>query len=112
LVAQWLQASGVFERGSRIMDRAGTNDDQQAVILPVQDVVDGLARLGDELFHRRTGDREKAHQVFGWRQHGDVLDAFVVGLAGSVCWVLLPGVEIGFGVHRGLLVLEMKVGNR
>ena len=38
---------------------------------------------GDQRFHRRAADREEADQVFGRRQHGDVLDAFVVGLGWS-----------------------------
>jgi hypothetical protein len=36
----------------------------------------------DQRLDRRAADREKADQMFRRGQHVDVLDAFVVGLAG------------------------------
>jgi hypothetical protein len=35
LLAQVLQAAGVVHRGGRVVDRAGPDDDQQAVVMPV-----------------------------------------------------------------------------
>ena len=37
----------VVDRGVRIMDRAGADDDGQAVVVAVQDVVQGRARRAD-----------------------------------------------------------------
>jgi hypothetical protein len=45
-------------------------------------------------------DRKKTNEVFWGRQHGDVLDALVIGLAGSVGRVG----DGGFGLHGGLLI--------
>jgi hypothetical protein len=66
------------------VDGARADHHQQAVVLAVEDAADGLARVW--LMSDSTGvppDREEADQVFGRRQHGDVLDAFVVGPAGA-----------------------------
>jgi hypothetical protein len=46
--------------------------------------VDALAGFGDQTFNRGTGNWKEADQVFRGRQHGDVLDALVVGLAGLI----------------------------
>jgi hypothetical protein len=45
-----------------------------------------------------------------WRwEHGDVLDAFVVGLACTVGGIRIPALRgSGFGVHRGLLGLKKR----
>ena len=66
------------------MDGAGADHHQQAVILTVHDVVDGLAGVGNQLLDSRALDRKEADQVLGRRQHGDVLDALVVGLTGGI----------------------------
>jgi hypothetical protein len=45
--------------------------------------------------------------MFWWGEHGDVLDAFVVGLASSVGSIRIPAVRGGgFGVHRRLLEIK------
>ena len=78
------QALGVFDGGCRVVDGTRANHHQQTVVLPGHDLVNVLARLGNQRFHGGAADGEKANQVFGRREHGDVLDAFVVGLAGFV----------------------------
>ena len=94
------------------MDRARADDDQQAVVLAVHDLGDGLAGLGNQGFRGRAGNREKADQMFWGREHGDVLDAFVVGLASAVGGIRIPALGgCGFGVHRGLLRLK-KTGEK
>ena len=65
LIAQRLQAAGVFQRGGRVVDRAGADDDEQTVVLAMHDVVDVFAGLGDQLFHGRTLDGKEANQMFG-----------------------------------------------
>ena len=84
MVALFFEALGIVQRGHRVVDRAGADDDQQPVIFAVHDVLDALAGGGDQGFHRRAADREKTDQMFGGRQHGNVLDTFVVGNAGAV----------------------------
>ena len=79
-----LEAAGVLQRRRRVVDGTGADDHQQAVVLAAHDLVDAVARSADQGFHGGTPDGEKADQVFRRRQHGDVLDAFVVGLAGAV----------------------------
>jgi hypothetical protein len=51
--------------------------------------VDGLAGFGNQLFHGRTLNGEEANQMFGRRQHGDVLDTLIVGLTGvfNMAWI-------------------------
>jgi cobaltochelatase CobN len=46
LVAQRPQAAGVVQRGGRVVDRAGADDHQQAVVLAGHDVVDGCGGCG------------------------------------------------------------------
>ena len=75
------------------MDGAGADDDQQAVIGSGHDVVDGVAGVGNQLFNGCALDREKADQMLGRWQHGNVLDAFVIGNAGTV------GAGVDFGGH-------------
>ena len=65
LIAQRLQAAGVFQRGGRVVDRAWADDDEQTVVLAMHDVVDVFAGLGDQLFHWRTLDGKEANQMFG-----------------------------------------------
>jgi len=109
LLAQGLQTTGVIEGRGRVMDRAGADDDQQAVVLAVNDFLNGFAGLRDQGFRRRARDRKKADQMFwGW-EHGDVLDAFVVGLASTVGGIRIPALRgCSFGVHRGLLRLKKR----
>ena len=87
---------------SGIMNRAGANDDEQAIVFAMHDALDIFARLGNQLFDRRAGNGEKANQMFWRREHGDVLDAFVVGLAGLVDLARIPGFALRFGFigHR------------
>jgi hypothetical protein len=75
----------VFHGGGRVVDRAGPDHHQQAVVLAGHDAAecgDGCAEISDS--NRRAADGEKADQMFRRRQHGNVLDAFVVGVAGAV----------------------------
>ena len=114
LVTQGLEPTRIVQRGSRIVNGARANHDQQALVLAVQDVVDALPGLADQLFHVRAANREEADQVFGRRQHGNVFNAFVICLAGAVGWTLMPSIwrNSGGGLcgHRGLLdqSFEMK----
>ena len=109
-----LEATGVVDGSGRIVDGARADHHQQAVVLAGHDVVDAAAGVGNEPFGRRAADREEPDQVFGRREHGDVLDALVVGLAGLVDGVRIPGLAGGGGLggHRGLLpgVLDMNEG--
>ena len=67
LLAQGLQAAGVVECCGRVVDGAGANDDQQAVVLTVHDLLDGFAGVGDQGLRGRPCNREKADQMF-WRR--------------------------------------------
>ena len=86
-----LQAARVLQCGGRIVDRARTDHDEEPIVLARHDVVNVLASLCDQRLDRRAANREKADQVLGRRQHGDVLDTFVVGLAGFVD-AAVPGI--------------------
>jgi hypothetical protein len=66
------------------MNGTRTHDHQQAVVFARHDFVDALTGFGDQTLNRGTGNRKKANQMFWGRQHGDVLDALVVGLAGLI----------------------------
>ena len=61
------QATGVFERRGGIVDRARSDDDDQARIAAVNDVAE-LAALGVDELRRGIGDRQVGEQRFG-RQH-------------------------------------------
>jgi hypothetical protein len=63
------------------MNGARADDYQQAIVFARHDVVNFAARLRNQGFNRCARNGEKAHQMFWGRQHGDVLDAFVIGLA-------------------------------
>src|SRR2546427_8818847 len=82
-------------RSRRIVDGAGADDDQQAVILASHDVVDGAAGVADRGFDGRTADGEEANEVLGRGQHGDVLDTCVVGLASLLGTAAIPGIGEG-----------------
>ena len=45
------------------MDGARANDDKQAIVFAMHDVVDIFAGLGDQLFHRRALNRKEANQM-------------------------------------------------
>ena len=66
------------------MDGARPHHHQQAVVFTRHDFVDALARFGDQALDSGTRNGEEADQMFRGRQHGDVLDALVIGLAGLV----------------------------
>ena len=90
-----LEASCVLQRSSRVVDGARPDHHQQTIVLPVHDLVNGLAGARNQLLDGGALDREEADQVLGGRQNGDVLDALVIGLAG--------GVRAGAGVESGRL---------
>ncbi|MEY3446971.1 MAG: hypothetical protein RIR45_1726 [Pseudomonadota bacterium] len=48
------------------------------------DVVNTVARGADQCLDLGAANGEKADQMLGGWQHGDVLDTFVIGLAGAV----------------------------
>jgi hypothetical protein len=48
------QAAGVVERGGGVVNGAGANHHQQAVVIARHDVVDVLAGLADQPFNRRA----------------------------------------------------------
>jgi len=69
-------------------------------------MLDVLAGLGDQRLHRRAADGEEADQMLGRRQHGDVLDTFVVGLAGFLD-AAVPGIAGGgVGDRHGCFLVE------
>jgi iron complex outermembrane receptor protein len=72
------QAARILHRGLRIVDRARADHDHQAVVLAVQDAVQGRARPRCGLF-RHGRHREFADQVRGRRQFLHFADAQVVG---------------------------------
>ena len=49
LVGQLLQPGGIFHGGVRIVDRAGANHHEQAMVLAVQNITDGLAAADHSL---------------------------------------------------------------
>ena len=107
--AQLLQAAGIVERGGHVMDGARADDHQQAVILAPHDVVNGAAGVLHQLLHRRAMNGEETDQVVGRRQHGQALEAGVVGLAGLVgrlgkpgCVVRLAGGHEGNSLHKAV----------
>ena len=72
------QAVCVVARRHRVMDRAGADDHDEAIVHAVQDPVDGLARTAHDIGRgRRAG--KFAHQMGGRRDFGDRADAQVVG---------------------------------
>ena len=97
-LAQRLEAAGVVQRGGGVVNGAGADDHEQPVIRAPHDAARALARGGHQGFGVRAVDGEKADQVFGRGQHGNVLDAFVVSRAG-----FLVGQTPGRGIagHRG-----------
>ena len=114
LFALGLQTARVVQRSSGVVDRARAHHHQQAVVLTGHDFGNALAGLADQFFDSSAGNGKEADQMFGWRQHGDVLDALVVGLAGLV----IDGrIRIfGMGFHERLLencnCVKDKFGNK
>ena len=96
-----LQAVGVFDGGVRIVDGAGANHHQQPVVGAGHDVVDVLAGGRNQRLHSGSLDREEADEMFRRRQHGDVLDTFVVGNSGFLD-VAVPGIAgvAGLCIHE------------
>ena len=97
VVALLLQALRVLQRCLGIMDRAGADDDQQAVILATHDLLDGLAGVAHQFFNRGALDREEADQVFGRGQHGQALDAGVVSRSSLVGRLRIQSRVAGLG---------------
>ena len=102
-----LERAGVLQRSHRIVDGARANDDQHAVIGARHDVLNVVARGGDQRLDGRAADGEEADEMFRRWQHGDVLDAFVIGTAGAVVGAGLAAVtlvalpRLGAGSQRG-----------
>ncbi len=87
------QATGVVEGGSRIVNRAGADHHQQAVVLAVQDAVRGLAGLGDGAGDH-AGRRRLADHLGGRAQRREAFDSKIFGGSG----------------HHGSGVLEDRAG--
>ena len=83
VVGERFQATGVVEPGSRVMDRAGADHNEQSVILAIKHVAQRLTALPDR-FYRLVRERHVGVNVFG-RRHGvetgdvDVFDVRQVG---------------------------------
>jgi len=89
----------VLEGRHGIVDRAGADDDEQAVVGTLEDAANALARGGDQRLHGRVLDRKEADQVFRrWQQH-HVDDVLVVGARGAVVAANFVAVSDGFGGH-------------
>ncbi len=85
LVTQWAQALRVLHRRHRVVDRAGPDHHRQAVVAPVQDLVQRSARVGhgfggaliagqqrQQLRRRCEGFDLADTQVIGHRRHNSV----------------------------------------
>ena len=68
----------VVARGVDVVDRAGSHDHQQPVVLVAKQPVDRLPTLGDR-GRRLLGDRVLLHQDGGWDERAQPLDPEVVG---------------------------------
>jgi cobaltochelatase CobN len=78
LVGHGVQPGGVLDGRVGIVDRARPDDDQQAVVAPVQDVR-GLLAPARHAGGALLGERELLHQDGRRQQRADVLDTEVVG---------------------------------
>ena len=76
--AQGGEAGGVVDRGLGIVDRAGADDDEQAIVGPVQDRVDGVARAHHDAGGGQ-GARNLPHHLLGRTQFFQFADAKIVG---------------------------------
>lgn len=89
LVGQGAQAARVLQGRLGVVDRAGTDDDEQPVGLAAQDADDLVARGGDGR-GRGLGLRDQRLQFGGRRQGREALDAEVFGAAGhGICTISL-----------------------
>ena len=104
------QLPGVVDGRGRVVDRARPHDDKQAVVAAGHDVGNGRTGAADQAFDGRTPDREKADQMLRRWQHGDVLDAFVIGLTGLVERTRIPRLAGGRwgSIHDGLLGRDLR----
>ena len=84
LFAQGGEALGVVYGGDGIVDRAGADDDQQAVVGPVQDGVDGVARRHHHP-RRGQGARYLAHHLLRRTQFFQFANSKIVGGAQHGC---------------------------
>src|SRR5699024_627818 len=87
LGAQVREASGVVEPRLRVVDRAGADDDQQAVVGAGEHVADLLAVRGD-LGGGDAGQRHLGAELGGGGQRGEARDVAVGG-------------DVGVGLHGG-----------
>ncbi|GAA0031110.1 hypothetical protein BROWWM01_52420 [Bradyrhizobium ottawaense] len=79
-LAQAREPLGIFERGLGVMHRAGADHDQQAVVLAIEDCVDGVTRSHH---HARRGERPRdfAHHLIRRAQLFQFADTKIVGRA-------------------------------
>jgi hypothetical protein len=82
LLDEGLKLFSILERSLGMMDGAGPDDDEQAIILAVQNVGGLFASLRNE-FGRRLRNREVVVENCGRYQRVDALDAQVVGGRGA-----------------------------
>jgi hypothetical protein len=59
------QLAGVFQRSHRVVDGARPDDDEQAVVLALDDVVDAFAGFADQRLDGGAANREKADEMLG-----------------------------------------------
>ena len=101
-IGQRLQAAGVIEAGDRVVDRAGADDDEQAMVLALENLAQQSATVGDGL--GGLGADRQAGVDFLRRRHGveggDV-DVFDVDGAHGLLAQLANHV-----FHRGNLVVQ------
>lgn len=81
LVGEGLELARVVERGLRVVDRAGADDDEHAVVGAAQDVVDRTARARDVRMNG-LACAQLAHDLHRSEQLAALLDAGVVGSGG------------------------------
>jgi len=67
LVGERLKAAGVLERGLGVVDRAGPDDHQEAVVLAVEDIAD-RAPAGGDGFQAFLGRRKLVRDLARRRQ--------------------------------------------
>ena len=84
LVTQCFQLAGILHRSLGIVNGAGANDNDNAIIRAVQDVVNRLARIVNRLCSRFR-DRKGIMHLGGCCHLLDALDAQVVGLVHGHC---------------------------
>src|SRR5690606_34468573 len=118
-IALRLQTLGIFDRGRRVVDRAGPDDDDQPVVLPVKDALQCAARLGDGL-RRALAARILACELGGRDQLLYVKNAQVIGAnrhclaasRGACLAAALQKKTASFDWRFGLNTLVSSVSNR